>query len=283
VEDAVTILAVILAVSGVEVINELRAKRAVAALSSLSAPTATLLRGGEPVEVPASEVVLGDVALLGPGDRVPADLRLVEAAALRIDEASLTGESIPVTKNAEAVLSPAAELGDRRTMAYASTLVTAGKGRGVVVATGPAAELGRIAALVEEAREPRTPLQQAMGQLSAWLVWVAIGFSALVPALGVLVADRPIKEMLLVGLTLAFAHDLEVDGKGLGHIMNDSRMETYREIMWYGREHIDHLPEAFRPLTIDGFISRTYRVIAGGQPIMLIHEKFPSHINGTNC
>ena len=78
-------------------------------------------------------------------------------------------------------------------------------------------------------------------------------------------------------------HDLEVDGKGLGHIMRDSRMETYREIVWYGREHIHHLPEAFRLLTTDEFLSRTYRVIAGGQPIMLIHEKFPSHINGVNC
>jgi len=77
--------------------------------------------------------------------------------------------------------------------------------------------------------------------------------------------------------------DLEIDGKGLGHIMNDNRLETYREIVWYGREPIDTLPAAFRPLTRDEFISRTYRVIAGGQPIMLIHEKFPSHINGANC
>jgi chorismate-pyruvate lyase len=76
---------------------------------------------------------------------------------------------------------------------------------------------------------------------------------------------------------------LEADGKGLGHIICDSRMETYREIVWYGREHIHNLPEAFRFLTVDEFISRTYRVIAGGQPIMLIHEKFPNHINGVNC
>jgi len=74
--------------------------------------------------------------------------------------------------------------------------------------------------------------------------------------------------------------DLHVDGKGLGHIMRDSRMETYRDIVWYGREHIPNIPEAIRLLTTDEFISRTYRVIAGGQPIMLIHEKFPSHITG---
>lgn len=75
-------------------------------------------------------------------------------------------------------------------------------------------------------------------------------------------------------------HELEVDGKGLGHILRDSRMETYRDIVWYGREHLPTMPEAIRLLTTDEFISRTYRVIAGGQPIMLIHEKFPSHITG---
>lgn len=74
--------------------------------------------------------------------------------------------------------------------------------------------------------------------------------------------------------------DLAVDGKGLGHIMRDSRLETYRDIVWYGREHIPTMPEAIRLLTTDEFISRTYRVIAGGRPIMLIHEKFPSHITG---
>lgn len=203
-DDALTILAVILTVSGIEVVNELRAKRAVAALSTLSAPTATLVRGGELLELPASDVVPGDVVLLAPGHRVPADLRLIETVALRVDESTLT-ESVPVAKNAHAVLSPSAELGDRHTMAYAGTLVTAGKGRGVAIATGRGAEIGRIAGLVEEAREARTPLQQAMRQLSRWLVWVAIGFSVLVPALGMLIAGRPFQEMVLVGLTLAFA------------------------------------------------------------------------------
>ena len=118
-----------------------------------------MVRGGQPVDVPTSQIVRGDVAWLGPGDRVPADLRLLETAALRVDESSLTGESVPVTKQADLALAPAAELGDRQTMAYAGTLVTADEGRGVAVATGPAAELGRIVQLVEEAREPRTLLQ----------------------------------------------------------------------------------------------------------------------------
>lgn len=205
IEDAITIFAVIITVSAVEVVNELRAKRAIAALSSLAAPVATVVRGGAPVEVPASKVVTGDLVLLGPGHRVPADLRLVETAALRIDESALTGESAPVAKEAEAAVPADAELGDRHTIAHAGTLVTAGKGRGVVVAIGSGTGLGRIAGLAQEAREPRTPLQRSLRELAGWLLWVALGFSVLVPALGVLVASRPAQEMLLTGLTLAFA------------------------------------------------------------------------------
>lgn len=203
--DALTIAAVILTVAGIEVATELRAKRAVAALSSMGASVASVLRDGRHTEVATAELVPGDVVLLAAGHRVAADLRLVEATALRIDESSLTGESQSVNKTADALLKADTELGDRSTVAHAGSVVVAGKGRGVVVATGAATQLGRIAGLMAEAREPRTPLQEALRQLSRWLVWVAIGFSVLVPALGVLVAGRPIKEMLLIGLTLAFA------------------------------------------------------------------------------
>lgn len=204
-EDALTILAVILTVAGIEVVSELRAKRAVAALSSMAAPSASVLRDGQHAEVTSRDLVPGDVVLLAAGHRVPADLRLLEAVALRVDESSLTGESASASKNADTVLEADAELGDRGTMAHAGTLVVAGKGRGVVVATGAATQLGRIAGLVREAREPRTPLQEALRQLAKWLMWAAIGFSVLVPVLGILVAGRPVKEMLLIGLTLAFA------------------------------------------------------------------------------
>jgi len=204
-DDALTIMAVIVVVSGIEVFNELRAKRAIASLSTLGAPTATVVRSGAPVEVPSRELAVGDIVLLGPGDRVPADVRLLETAALRVDESSLTGESVPVGKEAGAALEPGTELGDRRTMAYTGTLVTAGKGRAVVVATGRATELGRIAALVEGSREPPTPLQRSMRELSGWLVWLALGFSLAVPILGVVLARLPLEDMLLTGLTLAFA------------------------------------------------------------------------------
>ena len=204
-EDAVTIILVILAVSASEVFSELRARRAIAALASLSRPSATVIRSGTPLEVPTPTVVPGDVILLAAGTRVPADLRLLVTAALRVDEASLTGESVPVAKDASAVLEAIAELGDRRTMAYTSTLVTAGNGRGLVVATGQRTEVGRIARMAQEAREPRTQMQQSMRELSGWLVWVAIALSTLIPVLGVLLAHRPWQQMLLVGLTLAFA------------------------------------------------------------------------------
>lgn len=204
-EDAITILAVILAVAGIEVSSELRAKRAVASLASLASPHAMVLRNGQPTELPASELVIGDVVLLSPGARVPADMRLMESVALRVDESSLTGESAPVAKDAGARLEAEAELAERLTMAYSGTLVTAGKGRGVVTATAMQTELGRIAGMVRQAKEPKTPLQLALGQLSRWLLWAAIGFSVLVPLLGVLVAGRPVREMVLVGLTLAFA------------------------------------------------------------------------------
>lgn len=203
--DALTILAVIPVVVAIEVFSEVRAKRAVAALSLLSAPHATVLREGHVSDVASRDVVIGDVVLLTAGHRVPADVRIVESAALRVDESSLTGESVPAEKSADGLVAPAAPLCDRTNMAYSGTIVTGGKGKGVVVATGGKTELGHIAGLVREAREPKTPLQEALKQLSKWLLWVALGFSLLVPVLGVVMAGRPVKEMVLVGLTLAFA------------------------------------------------------------------------------
>jgi len=205
IEDAITIVIVIVAVTVVEVATELRAKRAVAALSALGAPTTTVIRDARPTKVSTVELVPGDIVLLAPGDRLPADLRLLETAVLRVDESSLTGESVPVAKDGSVAIAVDAEFGDRRTMAYAGSLVTAGKGTGVVVATGPATELGRIAGLMDEVREQPTPLQRAMRELSGWLVWVALGLSVLVPLLGVALAGLPVQEMVLTGLTLAFA------------------------------------------------------------------------------
>ncbi len=202
-EDALAIFAIIAGIISVEIYNEYRAKAAIAALGRLAVPVAPVVRDGQLRQVAAEHLVPGDLVLLRAGERVPADLRLVETAGLQIDEASLTGESVPVAKGV-APVAPTVELGDRHGMAYAGTQVVAGKGKGVVVAIGMATELGRIAGLTRAAREPRTPLQQAMRELSGWLVWVALGFSILVPTLGFLYG-QPLVEMVLTGLTLAFA------------------------------------------------------------------------------
>lgn len=201
--DAFAIFSIITGIVFVEVYNEYRAKAAIASLQRLAAPVAPVVRDGSHLGLPADELVPGDLVLLRPGERVPADVRLVESTGLRIDESSLTGESAAVVKSVEPVDSEA-ELADRTSVAHAGTLVTAGKGVGVVFATGLGTEIGRIAGLVRLAREPRTPLQVAMRQLSGWLVWVAVGFSVLVPALGFLFGQPP-REMVLTGLTLAFA------------------------------------------------------------------------------
>ena len=203
--DALTILAVILLVAAVEVMNESRAKRAIVSLRTLAAPVVPTVRDGQLGEIPARELVPGDLVLLSPGERVPADLRLVETAGLQVDEASLTGESVPVAKEAEITMAPDTELADRRNLAFAGTLITTGRGRGIVVAIGPATELGRIARLSATTRESRTPLQVYLRQLAGWLLWLAVGFSILIPLLAVVVAGRPFQESLLTGLTLAFA------------------------------------------------------------------------------
>ncbi len=204
-EEATTIFAVIVAVAAIETVNEARAKRAIASLSQLSPPEATVIRDGQPRPVAAKDLVPGDLVLLEAGRRAPADIRLLETAALRVDESTLTGESMPADKDANAGLPPDAPLGDRRTMAFTGTLVTGGGGRGVVVETASRTMLGRIAGLAASAREPRTPLQQQQRELAAALLWLAIGFSVLVPALSILIGGRPWRAALLEGLTLAFA------------------------------------------------------------------------------
>ncbi len=205
VEDAITIFVVITAVAAVEAVTEARAKRAITALSTLTLPQATAIRAGELWRGPTSALVPGDLVVLDPGSRVPADLRLVETAALRVDESSLTGESLPVDKRADVIVPAETALGDRVNLAFAGTNVAGGQGLGVVVATAGETELGRIAALARSASAPRTPLQQQLRTLAGWLLWLAIALSVLVPTLSVVISGRPWREALLEGLTLAFA------------------------------------------------------------------------------
>ncbi len=202
--DAVAILGIVLAILTIELWIEFRAKRAVAALGTLAPPQVAVVRDGQTRTVAAAELVPGDIVVLRAGERVPADLRLLETQGLSADESALTGESVPVDKDAARILAPATPLAERATMAYAGTIITRGSGRAVVAGTGMQTELGRIAGMVDAAREPKTPLQQAMKALSGRLVFVALFFSIGVPLLGILLG-QPVKAMILTGMTLAFA------------------------------------------------------------------------------
>lgn len=203
--DAITIFVIILTLNTVEVVNEQRSKKAIDGLRKLAEPTTAVRRDDRYLEVPVEQIVPGDLVLLQDGRRVPADARLVEAFSLSVDESALTGESLPVEKEARLALNPEAPLAERHNMVYSSTLVGRGKGTAVVVSTGMDTEIGRIAGMARQVREPRTPLQLMMGSLAKILVWFALGFSALVPLVGIFIAHQPPRQMLLTGLSLAFA------------------------------------------------------------------------------
>jgi Ca2+-transporting ATPase len=204
-EETLTVFAVILFVIATEVVNETRAKRAMAALATLAEPTALVRREGRTEEIPAEVIVPGDVLLLQAGRRVPADGRLLEAASLSLDESSLTGEALPVEKRPEEHLPAEIPLAEQHNLVFAGTLVVRGQGTALVVATGTQSVIGHIASLAREVTAPRTPLQVAMGQLSRVLVWVALGVSLLVPTLAWFLAKLPPQQAFLTGLSLAFA------------------------------------------------------------------------------
>jgi Ca2+-transporting ATPase len=201
-EAAVIAVIVILAVV-LGFIQEFRAERAIEALREMAAPTATVVRGGEESEVPARDLVPGDVLLVQSGDRIPADARLVEAVNLKIEESALTGESLPVEKTS-GPLSQDLELGDRTNMIWAGTAATYGRGRAVVAGTGMETEFGRIARMLESVEEGRTPLQQNLDRVGRILALAGLAVVVLVMALG-LMRGQPFVEMLISGIALAVA------------------------------------------------------------------------------
>ena len=204
-EDALVIIGVIVVVIAVEVFNERRAEQALAALNQLAEPQALVVRDGTAREIPAEEVVPGDVLVLREGQRVAADARLVEGFGLWADESALTGESAPVEKEPGATLPEDTPLAERANLVFSGTAITRGHGLGLVVATGMATELGRVAELAASVRQPRTPLQVAMRELTRWMVWLALGFSVIIPLLSWLLTHQPLQQMLLTALSLAFA------------------------------------------------------------------------------
>jgi magnesium-transporting ATPase (P-type) len=203
-KDAAVILLVVVANTLIGFIQEGKAERALAAISGMLAPSATVLRDGRRRTVPAEEVVPGDIVVLEPGDRVAADLRLIEARALSIEEAALTGESVPATKHVEAVAEDA-PLGDRSALAFTGTIVAAGAGLGVVVATGDETEVGRIGRAMRETASPTTPLVRRMGTFARRLTAVMLVVGALSFAWGVWVVGIPLAEMAFAAVALFVA------------------------------------------------------------------------------
>ncbi|WP_029031173.1 HAD-IC family P-type ATPase [Salinarimonas rosea] len=202
--DTAVILAVVVANVGIGFVQEGKAEAALEAIRGMLAPHAATLRDGKRVGIPGEHLVPGDVVLVEAGDRVPADLRVVEARNLRIEEAALTGESVPSEKSVHPVETDA-QLGDRASMAYSGTMVTAGSGRGVVVATGGRTEIGRISGLLADVGEMTTPLLRQIDTLAKTLAVVIVVAAALVLAFGLLVRDYAFDELFIavVGLMVA--------------------------------------------------------------------------------
>ncbi len=178
--EAAAIMAIVVLNAILGIVQERRAEEALAALKKLSAPDAQVVRDGRRVSIPAYELVPGDLVFLEAGNFIPADIRLLEAVNLRIEEASLTGESLPVQKNAATVLEKNVPLGDRKNTAFMGTVVAYGRGRGVVTSTGMHTQLGLIARMLQSVEAEETPLQRRLDQLGKSLSVAALLLVAIV-------------------------------------------------------------------------------------------------------
>ena len=204
VSDAIIVLIVVLLNAVIGMVQEGKAQEALEALKKLSSPTAMVRRDGVTKEIPASELVQGDVVVLEAGRQIPADLRLTQTTNLEVDESALTGESVPVEKDCNAVLPQDAPLGDRINMGYMTTSVTYGRGEGVVAATGMDTQIGRIAQMINESEEELTPLQKRLADLGKMLGVVAIALCVALFLIA-LVQGRNVVEMLITAISLAVA------------------------------------------------------------------------------
>lgn len=204
VADAMIIAAVVLLNGTVGLIQEGKAQKALDALKKMTRLKAVVRRDGMDQEIDAAELVPGDLVILDAGRQVPADLRLTMAENLRVEEAALTGESVPVSKNAAFTADRPLPVGDQKNMAFMSTNVTAGRGEGIVVATGMDTEIGKIAKLIHEAPEEETPLQKRLGDLGTMLSALAVGLCLILFGVAVW-QQRDVGEMLITAISLAVA------------------------------------------------------------------------------
>ena len=202
--EAGTIGAIVVLFALLGFVQEYRAERAIAALRAMAVPTVRVVRGGRSLSVTAGELVPGDVVHLDAGSVVPADLRLVEAASLRVEEAALTGESEPVDKRVAVIDADDVPLGDRRNLAFSGTQVTYGRALGVVVATGMATELGRIATLLQEVSSEATPLQRRLDRVGKQLALAGAAVAGAVVAMGA-AAGESASDLALTAISVAVA------------------------------------------------------------------------------
>lgn len=202
--DTVVILGVVLVNAAIGFVQEGKAEDALRAIRQMLSSEAMVLSGGRHISLPAEQLVPGDIVLLQSGDKVPADIRLLRSKGLQLQEAALTGESLPVEKAVDAVAEQLV-LGDRLNMAFSGTLVTQGQGTGVVVATGSSTEIGKISDLVREVDELQTPLLRQMAVFSRWLTGAVLVVASGMFAFGVLLRDTSAREMFMTVVGLAVA------------------------------------------------------------------------------
>ncbi|WP_019124069.1 cation-translocating P-type ATPase [Peptoniphilus grossensis] len=202
--DAGIIIAIVIVNAFLSIYQEGKAEEAIAALQKMSSPKAKVIRDGDHEEVDSNKLVPGDIIVLETGDIVPADLRLIESSNLKIDESSLTGESVAVEKHFDVVYDGKMEIGDRENLAYSSTIVTYGRGMGVVIETGHKTEIGKIATSIATVSDEQTPLQRKLAKLSKTLGILVIVICAVVMGVGLIYKHDPL-DMFMTAISLAVA------------------------------------------------------------------------------
>jgi Ca2+-transporting ATPase len=203
VTDAIVIFVIVLFATTLGFIQEYRAERAMEALKRMAAPTCSVIRNGQEIEIPAREIIPGDIVALRTGDKVPADCRLIEAVNLRTEEAPLTGESVPIEKTVE-VIPGEASIGDRKNMAFMGTTVVWGRGKAIVTGTGMQSEFGKVATLIQQVKGEPTPLQVNLNKMGKFIAYAALAICFILAGIGIL-RGHEILEMLIWGVSLAIA------------------------------------------------------------------------------